>query len=404
MSWDNQSNNGGRKNPWGNRPGGGGGGNNGGGGPRGPWGGPPGGGGHRGGGDLSPDLDEMLRRAQSNLRQVMPGGAGGGKILALGVAAGVALWLASGFYIIEPGTHGVIQRFGAHERTQVDEGLGYRFPYPVETLTKVNVSEVRRMEIGFVEAGATKRDLPDESLMLTADANIVNLHLVVQWNVKSAEDFVFNIRDQENTIKKVAESAIREVVGQTRMFPIITEARDEVARRAREIMMENLDDYQSGVNIMQVLIQQAEVHPDVQDAFQDVQSARQDAIDVQNRAMAYRQDILPRARGMAIQMSQEAEAYRQSTIARATGESTRFESVLSSYTQAREVTRNRMYIETIEDVLRNAQKIIIDDKTGGSGVVPYLPLNELRPAAGGNTAPSAEQRRNGNALMNEGTN
>lgn len=380
MPWENQS--GGGKNPWGGR--GNGGGNNGGG-PRNPWGGQ--GPGHNGGGEPPPDLDELLRKAQQNLRQVLPGRFGGGKFIGLFIMGVIALWLASGFYIIEPGTHGVIQRFGAWERTQVDEGLGYRMPWPIESLTKVNFAEVRRMEIGFTEAmnnrtGAGKRDIPEESLMLTADANIVNLHLVVLWNIKSSEDFVFNIREQEATIKKVAESAIREVVGQTRMFPIITEARDQVAQRAREIMLQNLDDYQSGVNISQVLIQQAEVHPDVQDAFQDVQSARQDAIDVQNRAMAYRQDILPRARGQAIQLTQEAEAYRQATIARSQGDSDRFRAVVQSYTAAPEVTRTRMYLETIEAVMQNAQKIIIDDNGNGSGVVPYLPLNELRPAAG----------------------
>jgi len=363
-----------KKNPWGQ------GSNNNGGGPRPPWGG-------GSGGDVPPDIDEMLRRAQSNLRQVMPGGMGGGRIIGLALIAIAALWMASGFYIITPGENGVIQRFGALNRTQVDEGLGYHAPWPVEMLTKVNVSEVRRLNIGFIGRGgrgntASKQDIPDESLMLTSDANIVDLDLVVHWNIKSAEDYLFNIYDPENTIKKVAESAIREAVGQTPMFSIITTARAAVADRARAIMVKNLDDYQSGVNISQVLIQEAEVHPDVQDAFQDVQSAKQDAFDAQNRAGAYRENILPKARGQAIKMGQEAQAYKQSVIARANGDADRFNSVYKAYKTGEAVTKERMFIETMEDVLRNAQKIIMDDSGTGSGVVPYLPLNELKPAAG----------------------
>lgn len=361
-----------KKNPWGQGSGNQGGGN------RPPWGGPP------GGGDVPPDLDEMLRRAQDNLRQVMPGNLGGGRMLGLALAGIATLWLASGFYIITPGEYGVIQRFGAWNRTQATEGLGYRMPWPAESLTKLNVTEVRRMEIGFVQRGGNAvQDVPDESLMLTFDANIVDIDLEVHWNIKNAEDFLFNIRDQENTIKKVAESAIREAVGQTPMFPIITTARADVASRAKDIMAKNLDDYKSGVNITQVLIKKAEVHPDVRDAFQDVQSARQDAFDVQNRAGAYREDILPKARGQAIKMQQEAQAYKQSAVARATGDADRFNAVYESYKNGEDVTRKRIYIETMEDVLQNAQKIILDDKGAGTGVVPYLPLNELKPAAGG---------------------
>jgi membrane protease subunit HflK len=385
MSWDNQSNDGKRKNPWGNRPGGGGGGN-GGGGPRGPQGpqGPWGPGGPRRGNDGPPDIDEMLRRAQQNFRQVMPGGMGTGRVILLGGAALIALWLSSGFYTIEPGTHGVVQRFGAHERTKTTEGLAYRLPWPVETLTKVGVSQVRSMPIGYTDLdgrGTGKRDVPDESLMLTSDANIVDLDLQVQWNIKSAEEFIFNIRDPEATIKKVAESAIREVVGQTPMFSIMTNERVEVANRAKTIMAANLDAYKSGINITQVLINEAEVHPEVQAAFQDVQSAKQDAFNVQNQAQAYREDIIPKARGEAIKLVQEATAYKSAVVARANGDADRFNSVLEAYNTGQDVTRERMYIETMEAVLRNAQKIVIDEK-GGSGVVPYLPLNELKPAAG----------------------
>jgi membrane protease subunit HflK len=378
MAGQSGNDNKGKKNPWGN------GGNNNGGG-KGPW-----GTGGPGGYETPPDLDEMLRKAQDNLRQVMPGGFGGPKIVGIAILAGFLLWLSSGLYVIKPGVFGVIQRFGEWNRTQTEEGLGYHIPWPVEVLSKVNVSEVRRMEIGFAETfsrgGATqKRDIQEESQMLTSDMNIVDLDMEVQWTIKSAEDFLFNIRDQENTIKKVAESAIREVIGQTPMFPIITKARADVARRAKEIMESNLDEYESGVNITEVLIQQAEVHPDVQNAFQDVQSAKQDAADVQNRADAYRQDILPKARGQAIKMSQEAEAYKKAVIARAVGDADRFESVYNAYLTGKDVTKQRIFIETMEDVLINAQKIIMDD-SAGSGVVPYLPLSEMEPAASRNNS------------------
>lgn len=343
-----------------------------------PWG--SGGSGGGGGGQEPPDLDDLLRKAQLNFNTVMPGGTGSGKIIALAILVVVALWLASGFYVVNPGEHAVIQRFGAWSRTQADPGLGYHLPAPFETAIIINVEEIRKLTIGFTEgysrSGAAKRDIPEESLMLTSDRNIVDLDLEIQWNIKSSEEFLFEIYDQENTIKKVAESAIREVVGQTNMFPIITNQRQEVADKTKKIIQENLDEYKSGVNITQVLIQQAEVHPEVQNAFQDVQSAKQDAEDVQNRADAYRQDILPKARGEAIKMLQEAEAYKQSVIARANGDADRFNSVYEAYLKGKDVTKERMYIETMENVLKNAQKIIIGEGEG-QGVVPYLPLTEL---------------------------
>lgn len=375
-------------NPWG-RPSGGDnrGGNRGGG--KNPWGSGGGSGGGRGpgGNDIPPDLDEILRKAQDNLRGVFPRGFQGPRLFGLVMVGVAALWLASGFYIIVPGENGVIQRFGKWSDTKTTEGLGYRLPYPIETLTKLNVSEMRRMSIGFSErmvvgASAQRQNVPEESLMLTSDANIVDMDMVVLWTIKSAEDYLFNIREPESTIKKVAESAIREVVGQTLMFPLITQERDNVANRARDIMSKTLDEYKSGITINQVLIQRAEVHPDVQDAFQDVQSAKQDAIEVQNRAGAYREDILPKARGDAIRMKQEAEGYKQSVIARAKGDAERFNSIYQAYLTNKDVTKTRLYIETMEDVLKNAQKIIMDSDASKAGVVPYMPLNELKPAAG----------------------
>lgn len=374
MGWDDKPDNK-RKNPWG-RPG-----ND----DRGPWGGG-GNGGQRppGGGNEPPDIDEMLRRAQQNFRSVMPGEFNSGSIIGIVALVVVALWLASGFFIVNPGDNVVIQRFGAWVRTVDKEGLGYHFPAPIETAETVKVNELRSMNIGFTEAFSRtgergQRDIPEESLMLTSDRNIIDLNIVLQWSIKSAEDFVFNIEDQENTIKQVAQSAIRDIVGQTEMFPIITNKREEVAAKTKAIIQQNLDEYKSGVAISQVLIKKAEVHPEVQDAFQDVQSAKQDAEDVQNRAEAYREDILPKARGLATQMNREAEGYKQSSIAKAKGDADRFNSVYEAYLGGKDVTKERIYIETMEEVLKNAQKIILD-KEGGSGVVPYLPLDQLNRA------------------------
>lgn len=397
MPWD--ENNGDKnRNPWGSGGSSGGGGKN-------PWGS---GGNDNGGrgkgpgrGNPEPDIDDILSRMQDGMKGFLPGDFGGGKTILMGLGVLAALWLASGFYTIGPGEHAVIQRFGAWEKTVDTEGLNYRFPAPIETLNKFNVNEIRTMNIGFASPVASPRgnvggqDVPEESLMLTSDFNIVDLDFVVQWNISNAEDYLFNIENPENTLRKAAQSAIREVVGQTRMFSIITTERGAVADQAKSIMQKILNDYKSGINITQVLINSAEVHPDVQSAFQDVQSAKQDAEDVQNRAQAYREDIIPKARGAATRIKQEAEAYKQSAIARATGDADRFNSVLSAYQSGQDVTKERMYIETMEQVLKNAQKIILDDN-GKQGVVPYLPLEGMtapKPAAKEPSAPKAQEQQ-----------
>lgn len=334
------------------------------------------------------DIDTVLRKAKSDFDGLIPGNLSGGTIGLIIGAALLFLFFTLCTYIVKPGEHAVIQRFGAWERTKTEEGLSFKFPFIIETVSKVNVNEIRKMNIGFIENNGRGRstgsvqDVPTESLMLTSDRNIVDIHLVIQWNIKSAEDFLFNIRDQERTIKKVAESAIREQIGQTNMFPIITTERDSVAQLTRAIIQTNLDEYNSGVNITQVLIQRAEVHPGVQQAFQDVQSAKQDADNEQNIARAYREDILPKARGNAIQITQRAEAYKESTVAKATGDADRFNAIYQAYLSGKDVTKKRMYIEMMEEVLSKAQKIILDNNGGKQSVIPYLPLSELKPAAG----------------------
>lgn len=339
------------------------------------------GGNNSGGGPNGPDLDDLLNQLQDNLRGKFP--AQGSVIILLIIGLGV-LWLASGLYRVEPGEQAVIQRFGQHVRTQVEEGLGYAFPQPIEKVTIVNVQNIRKLEIGYRQGYSSsrrspsgQRDIPEESLMLTSDANIVDLDLEVQWNIGSAEDYLFEIRDVENTLKKVAESAIREVVGQTPLQPIITTGRDAVAARVKTIMQQNLDDYKSGVNVTEILIHDATVHPDVIPAFEDVVAALQDAETFQNEATIYANDIIPKARGEAIQLIQEAEAYKESQVAKATGDANRFKEVHQAYLKGKDVTRERIYLETMERILQNSNKIIIDQEQGSSGVVPYLPLNQL---------------------------
>ena len=320
-----------------------------------------------------------MGQLKGDIGGLAPKGMGGGLFGLIIGAVLLVLVVTLCAYTVRPGEQAVIQRFGAWDRTIVQEGLGFKLPYPLETMRKVNVNQVRKMTIGYSDVfsrnGAAKRDIPAESLMLTSDRNIVDIDLEIQWDIKSAEDFLFEIKDPEQTIKQVAESAIREQIGKTNMFPIITTERNNVAKQAMQILQNNLDEYKSGVNIKEVLIQTAEVHPDVQNAFQDVQSAKQDAEDLQNRARAYREDIIPKARGQAIQMTQNAEAYKESTVAKATGDADRFNAVYQAYKTGQDVTKKRIYIETMEEVLGNAQKIILDDQ--GNGAIPYLPLDSL---------------------------
>lgn len=368
----------GPKNPWGRNGGSGGGNNNGGrrsSGPRGPQ-----GGGGRGPNGPDFDIEDLLRKTRNNF--------GGGfnfsrNILLIAGLIVLGLWLSSGLYRVQPGEHAVIQQFGKYIHTQTEPGLGFHLPNPIQSVQKLNVSLDRRIHIGFQEglgrSGNTqKMDIPAESLMLTSDANIVDIDVVIIWNIAEADKFIFNIREQEETLKKSAESALREVVGQTNLQPIITEGRDDVAVRIKERLQETMDEYQSGISIKQVLIQDATVHPDVIEAFDDVVAALQDAEKFQNEATIYRNDIIPKARGEAIKMMQEAEGYKESQIAKAKGDSQRFNEVYKAYLEGKDVTKERIYIETMEDVFMNTQKIIIDQESNSQGVLPYLPLGNTQ--------------------------
>jgi membrane protease subunit HflK len=380
MPWQDDKDNGPR-NPWGGPPPGGGGNPWGGGGRRG------GGGGNRGGGDgPPPDLDALIKQAQENFRRIMPGDFGLGRALALVVAAAIGLWLASGFYFVQPNENAVVLTFGKFSKTEEISGLKYAFPWPIQQVAKVDVTTERRVEIGF--NSGTQNNLTflnqgqrgiasnDESLMLTGDENIIDIDFVVTWRVGKAQDFLFEIRNPEDTIKLVAESAMREIIGRTKITAALTEARGKVQTDARTLMQRVLDDYQSGVVVNNVQLLKVDPPSEVIDAFNDVQRARAEAEKAQNDATAYRNDIIPRARGQAQKTLSEAEAYKQEVIARAQGDADRFNQVFEAYRTSKDVTTERMYLETIEAILQNAKTIVLDDK-GTQNALPYLPINEL---------------------------
>ncbi len=393
MPW----NQGGGGGPWG---GGGGGSNGGGQRPNNPWGGrPPGGG---GGGSKGPDFEDLVRKGQEQLRRYFPGGPGGGsqglsaKALALGAIVLVAGWLATGFYRVEPANVGVVLRFGEMERITYP-GLNWHMPYPVESVIQTNVLQVNQLTVGFREGNEARRDrtMLDESLMLTSDQNILDVRFTVQWRIADAAKFLFNVASPEITVKSVAEAAMRETIGLTPMQSIF-QNRNTAEGRVKESMQQLLDFYEAGITIDQVQFRAVEPPQQVIDAFRDVQRAIQDRQRAQNEAESYRNDIVPRARGEAQRLAQEAEGYRQQIVARAKGDVAGYEALLEAYRTAPDVTRQRLYLEMMENVLRGNQKVIIDQNGGGGGasgqgVVPLLPLNELlrRPAPA--TAPAAGQ-------------
>ena len=367
--------------PWNSQ----GGGWQGGGGP-GPWGGRP------GGGQQPPDLEELLRRSQEKVKNLFPGGGpssvGSKGLLLIGLAI-VGLWLASGIYTVQPDEQGLVTRFGEWTRTTTP-GLRYHLPTPIEAVEKVPVTRVNRVEIGFRSAGqpattrtTSARDVSDEALMLTGDENIIDINFVVLWRIGSASDFRFNVRDPENTVKAAAESVMREIIGQTPIVEATTEGRRAIELRAREQLQALMTEYGTGILIDEVQLQKADPPAEVIDSFRDVQRAQADRERAQNEAEAFANDISPRARGEAERVLQEAQAYRQEATARATGEAQRFKSILAEYLKAEDVTARRLYLETMEEVLKGGTKVIIDEKQGANGVVPYLPLPEL-----GRRAPS----------------
>lgn len=372
MSWSNHSGG-----PWGQKPGG-------------PWGsGPSGGSG--GGGGKPPDLEDFIRRGQDKLRNIMPGGGASGRGIALIGLGAVLLWLATGFYTVRPDEVGINMIFGRYVGT-TGEGLRYNFPYPIGSVIKPQVTTVNTIEVGQRTGDTSRRvaaarEVPEESLMLTGDENIVDINFTVQWQVSPArpQDYVFNLQNPDSAIKAAAESAMREIVGRRNIQSVLTTDRGAIETEVRQTMQRLLDEYGAGVEIRQVQLQKVDPPQQVIDAFRDVQAARQDQDRIRNEAETYASRVVPEARGEATRIVQAGEGYRERAVAEARGAASRFTQVYEAYAAAPDVTRERMFLETMERVLSGSDKVLIDSKDG-PGVVPYLPLGELQrsapPAAG----------------------
>ncbi len=371
MPWNNQGGG-----PWGS-------------GGKGPWGSGP-----QSSGSTPPDLEELLRRSQDKLRTVLPGGGNlGGRGISLILLAAIVIWGFSGFFRVDTEELGVVLRFGKFVR-EVQSGLNYHLPYPIETVLTPKALRINKMDIGMrvVEDSrgrSTTRDIPEESLMLTGDENIVDVDFSVLWVVKpnGVGEYLFNIQQPEGTVKAVAESAMREVIGRYNIQPILTGERRNIEVAVQELIQRVLDNYGAGIQITQVQLQKVDPPAQVLDAQREVQAARIDAERQQNVAQSYANRVVPEARGRAAKITQDSEAYREQTVAEAKGQTARFLQVYEEYKKAPDVTRQRLYLETMERLFGGTDKIIMDTSPQG-GVVPYLPLNELarpRPQSPGTT-------------------
>jgi modulator of FtsH protease HflK len=334
----------------------------------------------------NPDLAEFLQGLQKPLKPWFSGGKLGTRVFAVVAVVGIAIWAFSGIFRVEADEHGVVLRFGEINRL-VQPGLHYHLPYPIEQVVTPKVTSLNRVDIGMRLAGDARRVavgqvVPEEGLMLTGDENIVDVNFTVLWRVSpgpgGTTDYLFNVRNQESTVKAVAESAMREVIGRSLLQPILTEGRQIAEGQVQELMQATLDHYGAGILVTQVQLQKVDPPQQVIDAFRDVQAARADAERAQNQAQAYANRVVPEARGKAAQIIQAAEAYREQTVVEAKGQAARFMKVYDEYAKAPEVTRRRLHIEAMERLFEGKDKIIIDADASGSGVVPYLPLNELR--------------------------
>ena len=350
-----------------------------------PWGSPPGGGGGNGfrKGPTPPNVEELIKDIQDKIKKFFPGGrSSGGKPLILGLVVLLVIWTLSGLYRVLPDEQGVVLRFGKFVKT-TQPGLNYHLPFPIENVLTPKVTKVNRIDIGFRSerdsgfSSGVVADVPEESLMLTGDENIVNIDFSVFWVIKDAGNFLFKIQDPQGTVKAAAETAMREVIARSEIQPILTEGRSKIEIDTQKIIQNILDEYNSGIQITQVQTQKADPPDQVIDAFRDVQAARADMERSKNEAQAYANDVIPRARGEAQKILQAAEAYKKEVVAKAEGEASRFIAIFNEYKNAKEVTQERMYLETMEKVLADIDKVIIE-KNAGSGVVPYLPLPELK--------------------------
>ena len=351
-----------------------------------------------------PDLDEIWKRFNQRLNGLLGGkgrfggdggGQGGGMPkfripggAGLLVVLAILLWLASGFYIVDAGERGVVMRFGRYIETTMP-GPNWHLPYPFESVEVVNVENVRTVEVGY--RNNVRAKVLSESLMLTDDENIIDMQFSVQYTIKDPVQYLFMNRDPDEAVKQAAESAIREVVGKSKMDFVLYEGRAEVADQATKLMQQILDRYKTGIDIQKMNMQNAQPPEQVQAAFDDAVKAGQDMERLKNEGQAYANDVIPRAKGVAARLHEEALGYQQRVVADAEGEANRFSQILVQYNKAPQVTRERMYQDAMQQVLTNTTKVMVDDKQGGN--LLYLPLDKLMQAAGtastANTPPAA---------------
>ncbi len=355
MAWNEPGN--GNKDPWGNQDG------------KGP-----------------PDLDEVVRKMQRKLGGMFGGGGSDGDgstnpggSIGIGLIAIIlfTVWILSGIYIVDAAERGVVLRFGAYSET-TEPGPHWHFPYPIERAELVNVDENRTAEIGYrATNGRTGGTIHSESLMLTKDENIVDLKIAVQYKVKDASLYLFNVRNPDVTLRQMTESAVRETVGQAKMDFVLTEGRNEIARLTESLLQSMLDDQKTGLMITSVNMQDVQPPEQVQAAFADVVKAREDEVRQKNEAEAYANDIVPRARGRAFRIINEAEAYKSEVIARAEGDTSRFLQVMTEYQKAPEITKERLYLDSMQSVYKRSQKVIVNTSKDSNNVL-YLPLDKMR--------------------------
>jgi len=359
--------------------------------------------GKRGGGsgnDGPPDLDEMWRSFNAKLaglfgrrRPQEPGGPSGGRNLGGGISLMIVVvlvaWLASGFYIVVEGQRGVVLTFGKFSEV-TGPGPRWRFPYPIQSQEIVDLNQIRTLEIGY--RNNVKTRVLRESLMLTDDENIVDAQFSVQYNIKDPKEYLFNNRKPDDTVLHAAETALREIVGTSRMDQVLYEERAQIPVLAQKLMQTILDRYELGINIVRVTMQNSQPPDQVKDAFADAVRAKQDLERQKNEGQAYYNDVVPKARGTAARITEEANAYRQRVVADAEGDAARFRQILVEYNKAPAVTRERLYLDAMQQVLSNSSKVLIDAKNGGN--LLYLPLDKLMqmPAPGAPSDGNTSQR------------
>jgi modulator of FtsH protease HflK len=337
----------------------------------------------------APDLEDLLRRGQDRLRSLLPGG-GLASPVGLGLIAllALAIWLASGIYTVQPNEVGINLVFGRYAGKK-EPGLRYNFPYPIGRVILLPVTDRNAIDVGAVTREDSRRsglqvsmDVPEESLMLTGDENIADVKFRVVWQIDPTrpEDYAFNLRNPQETVKAVAESAMREVIGRSQITKILTSDRKIIEPAVQDLIQKVMSDYKAGVLIIQVQLLSVDPPQQVIAAFRDVTAAQQDLQRQRNEAEAYANRVIPEARGAAARIVQEAQGYRAQTVQEAQGQASRFDQVYAQYKNAPDVTRERLYLETMEQVLGGASKTIVDTK--GSAVLPYLPLGGPTPTRG----------------------